>query len=113
LFAIDVGVASALRYYEGGATLISTETLAVTGLAIFLVVLALGFGVLGRTDGVHVESTFHRGISFGFLGDALLVVLVGSVLNPALPDLLPLGGMLALTLLAGVQVYRRQPSPIL
>jgi hypothetical protein len=92
---------------------ISTETLAVIGIAIVLVVLALGFGALGPTDDLRAEGSFHRGISFGFLGDALLVVLVGSALNPALPDLAPLGGMLAVTLLVGRQVYRRQPSPIL
>lgn len=42
-----------------------------------------------------------------------LVVLVGSALNPALPDLAPLGRMLAVTQSVGRQVYRRQPSPIL
>lgn len=105
--------ASAYGLRKRRCRLISTETLAVIGLAIILVVLALGFGALGPTDDLHAEGAFHRGISFGFLGDALLVVLVGSALNPALPDLVPLGGMLGVTLLVGRRVYGSQPSPIL
>ncbi|HEX5928122.1 MAG TPA: hypothetical protein VFY48_01895 [Solirubrobacterales bacterium] len=92
---------------------ISTETLAVTSCAFLLVVLALSVSAVGRPDPIGADGSLHRAISFGFLSDAVLVVLAGSILNPALPDLVPLGAMLAVTLFAGLRIYRRQPSPIL
>lgn len=92
---------------------ISPETLAVTSCALLLVLLALSLNAVGRADRLDAEGSLHRAISFGFLSDALLVVLMGSFLNPAFPDLVPMGVMLAVTLFAGTRIYRRQPSPIL
>jgi hypothetical protein len=113
---------------------VSIETLAVTGLAICLVVLALGASALGRRVRIREddlradapshrgdsevwehggEGHFHRGLSFALLGDAFLTVLVGAVLNPVLPDLGPLVVVLGVTVIVAHRVFRSRRSPIL
>lgn len=62
----------------------------------------------------HSEAgRFHRGISVVLLGLASVISLAGILLTPSLPDLIPLGLMLAVSALAGLrmaQAFSAMPS---
>lgn len=55
----------------------------------------------------HSEAgRFHRGISVVLLGLASVIALAGILLTPSLPDLVPLGATLTLTVLVGLRMSR-------
>lgn len=55
----------------------------------------------------HSEAgRFHRGIALVLLGLATLIAMVGILLSPSLPDLIPLGLMLTGSALAGLRMSR-------